>query len=115
MCGRATLITGVEEIAEIFGASGAVVDAAGPAPPGTPPLGAPRFNMAPGQPVLVVRPREEPGDPSPTRELARVKWGLVPRWAKDAKIGHRFVQARVETVETSGAYRDAFRSRRCLF
>lgn len=110
MCGRATLVTDIEEIAEIFGADPHVIDAAGPPPAGTPALGAPRYNVAPGQPVLVVRLAS-----ADQRELALVKGGLVPRWAREAKMGNKFVQARAETVETSGAYRDAFKSRRCLF
>jgi putative SOS response-associated peptidase YedK len=51
------------------------------------------------------------------RELALLKWGLVPRWAKDddqKKLGSKFVQARAETVQKAPAYRDAFRGRRCL-
>ena len=108
MCGRAILVTSVTEIAEIFDVT--PID-----------IGPPRFNLAPGQPALVVRNKkktqqqqqEEEGIPG--RELALVRWGLVPRWADSTKIGSRLVQARAETVATAAAYRSAFRWRRCLF
>ena len=111
MCGRATLVTGVEEVAEIFG----VVPV---------PIGPPRFNMSPGQDVPVVRPApppsglagpsEGPADASGARELAMVRWGLVPWWSKDGKMSGKTIQARGETVARAPAFRDAFKSRRCL-
>lgn len=48
------------------------------------------------------------------RELARLRWGLVPWWSKDTKIAGRCIQARAETVARAPAFRDAFKSRRCL-
>jgi putative SOS response-associated peptidase YedK len=96
MCGRAILTSPVEDIAEAFGVSQI-------------PLGPPRFNIAPTQPLAIVR-----SGPDRPRELALVRWGLVPWWAKDPKIGNRFIQARAETVVTTPAYRDAFKSKRCL-
>jgi len=96
MCGRAILISSVEDVAAIFG-----VDPV--------PLGPPRFNIAPTQDLAIVR--QEPDAP---RELARVRWGLVPWWSKDPAIGNRFIQARGETVATAPAYRNAFKSHRCL-
>ena len=68
----------------------------------------PRYNVAPGQTVLVVRPS------SGARQLAALHWGLVPSWAKDVKIGYRLLNARCETVEEKPAFRAAFRKRRCL-
>lgn len=76
----------------------------------------PRYNVAPSQPVLAVFEQREAGTSreSRSRTLAALQWGLVPRWAKDAKVGHRLVNARAETVATAPAYRDAFaRGRRC--
>jgi putative SOS response-associated peptidase YedK len=70
-----------------------------------PPETAPRFNVAPGQDVLVVRA---------TREVASLRWGLVPAWADDPKIGHRLVNARAESLAVKPAFRDALRLRRCL-
>jgi putative SOS response-associated peptidase YedK len=105
MCGRATLTCGVEEIAEHFDVAPV-------------PLGPPRFNVAPGQPLAVVRAPLSRGNRSSgatrSRELALVRWGLVPWWAKDAKIASRCIQGRAETLAKSPAYRDAFRERRCL-
>ena len=43
-----------------------------------------------------------------------LRWGLVPFWAKDAKIGNRMINARAETVADKPAFRQAFRKRRCL-
>ena len=66
----------------------------------------PRYNIAPTEPVSVIRqnPRE------PVRELSLVRWGLIPSWAKDAKM----INARSETAATKPAFRDALKSRRCL-
>src|SRR5262249_19686163 len=48
------------------------------------------------------------------RELAMLKWGLIPSWAKDAAIGYRMINARADTVAQKPSYRSAFRRRRCL-
>ena len=48
------------------------------------------------------------------RELALLRWGLVPSWAKDPSIGNRMINARAETVATKPSYRAAFKRRRCL-
>lgn len=67
------------------------------------------FNIAPTQAVTVVRAAVDG-----RRELCRLKWGLVPSWADDLLIGNRMINARAETVATKPAYRQAFKSRRCL-
>lgn len=72
-----------------------------------PPL-AEHFNVAPMQSVLAVR------EASDGREAAFLKWGLVPRWAKDPAIGNRLINARAETVTEKPSFRDAFKRRRCL-
>ncbi len=69
---------------------------------------APRYNIAPTADILVVRP----GASGPM--AARVRWGLVPRWAKDPSIGAKLNNARAETVAEKPSFRDAFRKRRCL-
>ncbi|MBL1264026.1 SOS response-associated peptidase [Methylomicrobium sp. RS1] len=69
---------------------------------------APRWNIAPSQTIAVVR--QENG----TRRLAPVRWGLIPGWAKDGKIGYNLINARAETVAHKPAFRNAFRHRRCL-
>ena len=70
----------------------------------------PRFNIAPTDPVLAVRRTGEGG--AATRELGRLRWGLMPgRWAES---GRPLINARSETVAEQPAYRDSFRERRCL-
>jgi len=70
----------------------------------------PRFNIAPTQDVAVVRLDE----PSRRRELAELRWGLIPSWAKNPAIGSRMINARGETVAEKPSFRVAFRHRRCL-
>jgi putative SOS response-associated peptidase YedK len=68
----------------------------------------PRFNVAPTQRIVVI----------PTvdgqRQARRMRWGLVPYWAKDIKIGASLINARAEGIESKPAFRGAFKSRRCL-
>lgn len=78
--------------------------------PEPPPGWCARYNLAPLQLAPVVRPDPETG----VRELAMLKWGLVPTGADDAGIGSKTINARAETVATKPAFRDAFRHRRCL-
>jgi putative SOS response-associated peptidase YedK len=69
----------------------------------------PRYNIAPTQPVLIVRL-----DPRDRREIVLVRWGLIPSWAKDpSKVG-TLLNARAETAAEKPAFRGAFRHRRCL-
>lgn len=68
-----------------------------------------RFNIAPTQTIFAVR-----RDASRKLEVARLRWGLIPSWAKDASIGYRTLNARGETVASKPAFRSAFKSRRCL-
>lgn len=68
------------------------------------------YNVAPTDPVYVVRARHrEPG-----RVLQVARWGLVPPWADDVKLGARMINARAETILTSGAFKRAAAARRCL-
>ncbi len=96
MCGRYELHTHPAVLALAFGLA-------------YPPQIRPRYNIAPMQDVPVVRATRN-GE----RELAQVRWGLVPRWAKDPSIGARMINARAETVTTKAAYRTAVRWHRCL-
>src|SRR5215210_1183079 len=78
---------------------------------------APNWNIAPTNDVWAVLergPREKDDAESVERELRPLRWGLVPSWAKDLKIGARMINARVETVHEKPAYRRAFARRRCL-
>lgn len=69
----------------------------------------PRYNIAPMQDVPVIRASSHGG-----RELAMVRWGLVPRWAKDPSIGSRMINARAETLAQKPSFRTALRKHRCL-
>jgi putative SOS response-associated peptidase YedK len=97
MCGRYTLKSRADIIAETFGV---------PVPATLPE----RFNIAPSQQVLAVRE----GAGSHQRELVALQWGLVPFWADDPEIGSRMTNARSETAASKPAFRASFRSRRCL-
>jgi len=97
VCGRISLSTPARVVAEHFDLAAL-------------PELAPRWNVAPGQPVAIVRVRRSSGE----RALELRRWGLVPPWAKDASVGARLVNARVESVAELPAFRRAFRERRCL-
>jgi putative SOS response-associated peptidase YedK len=117
MCGRFTLRASREEIAEQF----SLLE--------LPPI-SPRYNIAPRQPVGIVRPQVTPDIPevldwapdveaTPVaphrrREFTFARWGLIPRWAKDPAMGDRLINARAESLATRPAFRAAFRYRRCL-
>jgi putative SOS response-associated peptidase YedK len=71
---------------------------------------APRYNLAPTQDTLTVLRLSPEG----RRECRRMRWGLIPSWAKDPAIGNRLINARAETVALKPAFRQAIRERRCL-
>jgi putative SOS response-associated peptidase YedK len=99
VCGRFTLTLPPDLIAEAFGLD---LD-------DLPPLEA-RYNVAPTQPVAVVR-RLRPDGP---RQLDLLRWGLTLPPAGGARRGGPIINARSESIATRGAFRDAFRRRRCL-
>jgi len=68
-----------------------------------------RFNIAPTQQAPVVRLDREGN-----RELAMLRWGLVPFWAKDPKVGTSMINARSEGIEAKPAFREAVKARRCI-
>lgn len=68
----------------------------------------PRYNVAPSQDIPIVRPSDD------GREIAIARWGLVPFWAKDLKVGYKMINAKAETVDEKPSFRNAFKSRRCL-
>jgi len=75
----------------------------------------PRYNIAPTQDVPIVRlSRDGAKSDAAGRELIMARWGLVPFWADDLKIGNRLINARRETVRTLRPFRDAYSRRRCL-
>jgi putative SOS response-associated peptidase YedK len=98
MCGRYRLSRRKQLVEEYFGS---VSDE---------PDWTPRFNIAPTQPVAVIRqnPKE------PVRQLSLMRWGLIPSWAKDSSVAASMINARAETVSTKPAFRDAMKFRRCL-
>jgi len=69
----------------------------------------PRYNVAPTQRVLAIRGTDEG-----KRELAPLRWGLVPAWSKRPDSRYSMINARAETVKSKPAYRNAFKQRRCL-
>lgn len=68
-----------------------------------------RYNVAPMTPIATVV-QDETG----ANHLAMMKWGLVPSWSKDAKMGNKLINARAETAAEKPAFRSAFKRRRCL-
>ncbi len=103
MCGRFSLIANPDELAEHF-----KIDFE----PGLEfaPTWEPRFNVAPSQPVKTVYVP----DTSAQRAVVERRWGLIPSWAKDPKIGNRQINARSETLAEKPAFRQALKQRRCL-
>jgi len=97
MCGRFTLRTAGKVLAEVFHL------------PQVPQLPF-RYNIAPTQAVAAVRQAAGSGQ----RELVQLRWGLIPSWAEDKKIGARLINARAETAASKPSFRSAFRHRRCL-
>lgn len=73
----------------------------------------PDYNIAPTKRSYIVVDRRSDADVL-ERSLEAARWGLVPRWAKDAGIGSRMANARAETVAEKPSFRSAFAKRRCL-
>ncbi len=67
----------------------------------------PRYNIAPSQPIPIVKDHEK-------RSVELYRWGFVPSWADDPKIGYRMINARSETAHEKPSFRAAFKRRRCL-
>ena len=95
MCGRYSLVASIAELEGRFGFDGADVTS-------------PSYNVAPTQGVLTVVSESE------ARHAVPMRWGLIPSWAKDPKIGSRMINARAETVAEKPSFRTALRRRRCL-
>jgi putative SOS response-associated peptidase YedK len=96
MCGRFAFYSPAEATTALFGAASGAIEVAE------------RYNIAPTQSVAAIRE-----DSTGTRELALLRWGLVPSWAKDPAIGNRMINARAETVAEKPSYRSAYKHRRC--
>lgn len=96
MCGRFAFYSPSEATAALFGAKATTEVVA-------------RYNIAPTQFIAAVR-----NDEQDTPELAMLRWGLVPFWAKDPSIGNRMINARAETIAEKPSFRNAYKKRRCL-
>lgn len=95
MCGRFTLFTAIAILKEFFQIDEITVKLQ------------PHYNIAPGQEIAVIPNLEK-------RSLQMHKWGLVPHWAKDTKIGYKMINARAETVAEKPSFREPFKKRRCI-
>lgn len=95
MCGRFALAATPEELSRHFNLRKTVTLE-------------PRYNIAPSQPIVIIR------DSIGSYRLSAARWGLIPQWAKDEKIGYNLINARAETVSEKPAFREAFNQRRCL-
>lgn len=94
MCGRYTLKTPVSELQKQFGLTSAPTELK------------PRFNIAPSQEVAIVTQTQP-------HTLQWARWGLIPSWAKDAKMGYKMINARGETLSEKPAYRQLVKKKRC--
>ncbi|MEU2288130.1 SOS response-associated peptidase [Streptomyces sp. NPDC013178] len=107
MCGRYVSTRGPEDLVRLFRVTEWRPEDALP----------PSWNVAPTDDVWAVlerTPREKEAAAPARRELRPLRWGLVPSWAKDVKIGARMINARMETVHDKPAFRRAFVEHRCL-
>jgi putative SOS response-associated peptidase YedK len=96
VCGRFALFASPELVAEYFALA-------------EPPALAPHYNLTPGQDIAAVRV-----DRDGVLRLHALRWGLVPFWAKDATLGRRLINARLDSLAGKPAFREAFTRRRCL-
>ena len=97
MCGRFVQSASADDYARYFGADAVKTE-----------LHEANYNVAPTDPVYAVA--EHKGE----RLVGTFRWGLVPHWSKDRKSAARFINARSETLTEKPAFRDAFKSHRCL-
>jgi putative SOS response-associated peptidase YedK len=105
MCGRFRVARSKEILEEAFDAEDSL----------SPGEWQPRYNVAPGQPVVaVVQNSANQYAERTVRRLTQLRWGLVPAWAKDAAVGHKMINARAETAADRPAFCEAMRRRRCL-
>jgi putative SOS response-associated peptidase YedK len=96
VCGRFALFASPELVAEYFALA-------------EPPSLAPHYNLTPGQDIAAVRV-----DRDGVLRLSPLRWGLVPFWAKDATLGRRLINARLDSLADKPAFREALTRRRCM-
>lgn len=97
MCGRYTITVTLEELIVRYMIGVTNI-----------PYHRPKYNVAPGQMVPAVI------SDGRTNRLGELRWGLIPSWAKDEKIGNRLLNARAETAAEKPAFRGPLRLKRCL-
>ncbi|MGY4689366.1 SOS response-associated peptidase [Salibacterium sp. K-3] len=97
MCGRFTLTVDLNKIQEQFDIDEITIEDYDVS-----------YNIAPSQEILAVI-----SDGKHNR-LGKLRWGLIPFWAKDKKIGYKMINARAETVAEKGSFKHAFKKRRCI-
>jgi len=98
MCGRFTITATFTEIIQRFEIDAAIQEE----------LYNPNYNVAPSQSVLSII-----NDGSRNR-LGFLRWGLIPPWSKDMKIGYKMINARAETIAEKPSFRNPFKKKRCL-
>ncbi|MDQ0175607.1 SOS response-associated peptidase [Bacillus chungangensis] len=98
MCGRFTLTAPIDQIQMRFDIEQFIDED----------LYSPNYNVAPSQSVLAVI------NDGTNNRLGYLRWGLIPPWANDPKIGYNMINARAETLAEKPSYRHAFKKRRCL-
>ncbi|MFF2498683.1 SOS response-associated peptidase [Peribacillus sp. NPDC058075] len=97
MCGRFTLFTDIEEIKDRFDIQGSFDEEYQFS-----------YNIAPSQSVLSVI------NDGARNRLGYLRWGLIPFWAKDEKVGYKMINARAETIAEKASFRNAYMRKRCL-
>ena len=103
MCGRFTLASELDALHDTFGESDFWLEFN------------PRYNITPTQDVaVIVNTQNDPETQQDQKSLEFFQWGLIPSWAKDAKIGSRMINARSETLSEKPSFRAAYKRRRCL-
>lgn len=106
MCGRYASYRQAQDLADAWDVE-RVTDAAAAVPPS--------YNVAPTQPVRIVLDRAAPEQDEPAhREMHAARWGLVPAWAPDLRVGYKMINARLESLEKRPAYRASLERRRCI-
>lgn len=100
MCGRFRAARKKEVLEEAFGAVDGLDDVGW----------VPRYNVAPGQDIVALR--QSAVEPRP--RISRLRWGLIPSWAKEPSIGYKMINARSETVTTKPSFSEPLRTGRCL-
>ncbi|MFE4706547.1 SOS response-associated peptidase [Peribacillus simplex] len=97
MCGRFTLFTDIEEIKDRFDIQGSFDEEYQFS-----------YNIAPSQSVLSVI------NDGTRNRLGYLRWGLIPFWAKDEKVGYKMINARAETIAEKTSFKNAYKKKRCL-